>query len=287
MTPRKNSEFVTRYTPDPQLLQPRQFVRSTLRSLRASRAIAARFLVRDLRARYRRSVLGYLWLLAPPLATTLLWVLLNASGVINVGDTGIPYPVFALFGTLLFQGFLDGLDAPLQQLDAGATLLGKVNFPVESLFISGALNALLNVMIRLVVAIPVLIIFGVNPGPAFLLAPFGALTLVVLGFAVGLAVAPIGSLYQDVPQAIAFAKTFLFLITPVTYAPREEGIGNLLFRLNPIAQLLVVARDWATGGPLAPPLGWYVVVVGSTIVMALAWMFFRLALPHLVDRLST
>ncbi len=256
-------------------------------SLRSSRVIATRFVVRDLRAQYRQSVLGYLWLLAPPTATTLLWVLLSTSGIVNVGETRVPYPVFALVGTLLFQGFLDGLDAPLQKLDAGANLLGKVNFPVEALLLSGALSALINVVIRLVVALPVILAFGVRPGWGLLLAPFGALSLVILGFGVGLVLTPVGALYRDVPHGVAFLRTFLFLITPAVYAPIETGIGNLLYRLNPIAQLLVVARDWVTGGPILPTPAWYFVVVSSLVLVAAAWLLFRLALPHLVDRLST
>jgi lipopolysaccharide transport system permease protein len=278
---------IVHYTPEPQLVRPKQFLRSTVASLRSSRAIAVRFMVRDLQAQYRQSVLGYVWLLAPVAATTLLWVLLSASKIVNPGEMRIPYPVFAMVGTLLFQGFLDGLDAPLVQLDKSANLLGKVNFPAEALLLSALMQAGLNVMLRIVVALPVILAFGVAIGPEFLLAPVGALALVVLGFGVGLVLTPLGALYRDVPQGIGFVKTFLFLVTPAVYAPIPTGIGHVLYRLNPIARLLVVARNWMTGGAVSPGAIWFVVLAGAVGLVGVAWLLFRLALPHLVDRVST
>ena len=106
------------YTADPQLRRPEQFVRSMIADLFASRELAWRLLLRNIQSQYRRSLLGYLWALLPPLVSTLVWVFLRGARIFNVGETDIPYPAYVLVGTLLWQSFVEALNSPLRQLSA-------------------------------------------------------------------------------------------------------------------------------------------------------------------------
>ncbi|HEY0257850.1 MAG TPA: hypothetical protein VGC39_10435, partial [Candidatus Methylacidiphilales bacterium] len=86
----------TIYSSESQLRSPRRFLRETMMDLRASREVAWRLFLRNLRSQYRQSVLGYLWILLPPLATMLLWVYLNWTKTVAIGRTDIPYPIYVL-----------------------------------------------------------------------------------------------------------------------------------------------------------------------------------------------
>jgi lipopolysaccharide transport system permease protein len=276
-----------RYTPDSQLRRPRQFFRATARGLRASWAVAGRLLVRDLRSTYRQSLLGYLWIFAPALATTGVWVLLNSSKIVNGGHTRVPYPIFVLVGSLLWQGFVDGIASPIQQLTAASAVLNKVNFPTESLLVAGFGKVLLNGFVRLVLVIPVFAVYGINPGWGVVLAPVGLICLAAMGFAFGLIVAPVGALYQDVPQAISVVTTFWFFITPIAFNLPASGAGHVIGTLNPVTYSMETARDWLTGGPTVPGTGFFVVTAAAALLLVAGWIFYRLSVPHLVDRIST
>jgi lipopolysaccharide transport system permease protein len=108
---------LTIYTPDSGLSDPRRLIREMLAELRDSRELALTLFKRDMKAQFRQSILGYVWLFFPPIATTLVWLFLNRSGVVQVADTGMPYPAFVMIGTLLWQAFLDSLTKAINALN--------------------------------------------------------------------------------------------------------------------------------------------------------------------------
>src|SRR5688572_18986408 len=106
------------YSADSQLRSPGRLVSDLWTDLRVSPSVAWRLFLHSLRANYRQSRLGYVWLLLPPLATTATWVYLSSIRVLDVGPTETPYTVYVLTGTILWQVFAEALQSPLQQLTA-------------------------------------------------------------------------------------------------------------------------------------------------------------------------
>lgn len=273
------------YSADSQLRAPRRFAAGVWADLRVAPPLARRLFLHGLRAGYRQSWLGYVWLVLPPLATTLTWVYLSRAGVLAVGETGLPYPVYVLTGTLLWQVFAEALHAPLQQLSAARRILTKSRMPHEALLLAGLVEVLFNFAVRLAVLLPVLVWYGVAAGPGVLLAPAGVLALLVAGFAAGLLLTPVGLLYQDVARGLTLAAGFWFFLTPVIYPPPASWPASLTATLNPVAPLLVTTRSWMTGGSVAPARAFLPVVVLSLLCLAAAWLCYRLARPHLIARL--
>ena len=126
----------TVYTPDSELLSFGKLLRSMWSDLLASRELAWRLMVRNISAQYRQSLLGYTWAILPPVVTTAIWVFLNSQKVFNVGDAGMPYPVFVLTGTVLWQTFTDALNSPLKVVTESKAMLAKINFPREALILT-------------------------------------------------------------------------------------------------------------------------------------------------------
>ena len=75
-------------------------VKSMWKDLISSKDLSLQLAVRDIKAQYRQSILGILWAFLLPLANTLIWMYLQGTGIINVGKTEIPYPVFVFTGTI-------------------------------------------------------------------------------------------------------------------------------------------------------------------------------------------
>src|SRR4051794_8468984 len=107
---------VTVYNSTPQLAEPRRFARNAAADLRAAPRIAWRLVAAQLRSRTRRAALGYLWFLIPPAAATFLCVYLQSSRILVPAPTPLPYPLHVLAGVLLWQIFVEALNAPVQQL---------------------------------------------------------------------------------------------------------------------------------------------------------------------------
>ena len=275
------------YSSDSQLRRPRQFLRGAWVDLLASRELAWRLFVRNVRGQYRQSLLGYAWVLLPPLATTLLWVFLNAAEIIRIGDTGMPYPVYVLSGTVLWQIFLDALNAPLRQVSGATRMLAKINFPREALILAGLGEVVLNAAIRLVLLGAAFAVLRASLTPMILLAPLGLLALILLGTVIGVLLLPLGLLYHDIPRGLGLVTTFWFYATPIIYPPPTQGPAALVNLLNPVTPLLVTTREWLTTGQPTQPHGFLMVTGLALLLLAAGWLLYRLAMPHVIARLSS
>jgi lipopolysaccharide transport system permease protein len=276
------------YTPGSALRHPRQLLRSMVHDLLASRELAWRLLIRNLSAQYRQSILGYLWAFLPPIATTLTFVFLNAQQIMDLstGDSGVPYPVYVMVGTLLWQGFVDALNSPIKLLTSSRSMLAKVNFPREALVLAGLGEVLFNFTIRLLLLLVVFLWFGIALLPTALLAPLGVLSLLALGLMIGILLAPMGMLYRDIERGIAVFVSLWFFLTPVVYEPPTMWPASLLATLNPVSPLLVTTREMLTTGSLTQ-LDGFLIVSGATLMLLLfGWLLYRVAMPHLIERMS-
>lgn len=269
------------YSADSQLRSPGAFAAALRSDLRVAPAVAWHLFVRRLQAGYRQSWLGYLWLLLPPLATSGAWVYLNSARILDVGPTELPYPVYVLTGTLLWQVFADALGAPLQQLSTARAILTKSRIPHEAMLLAGVVEVGFNFLVRLAVLVPVLLWFGVRWSPTLPLVPLGVAALALLGFSIGLLLAPVGLLYQDVSRGLTLALGIWFFLTPIIYPPAASGPAAL----NPVSPLLAATRGWLTGSAAPGARGLAAVVAASLAALAVGWGCYRLARPHLVSRL--
>lgn len=274
------------YTSDSQLRHPRQFVRHMLTGLLAARELAWRLLVRNIQAQYRQPLLGYFWIILPALATTLLWIFLNQSQILDVGETDIPYPVYVLVGTLLWQGFVDALNSPFQQLAASEGLLTKINFPKEAIIMAGLGEVLFNSAIRMLLLLVVFLWFRIAVPATILLAPIGILALLTLGATLGLLLAPLGMLYPDIQRGINIMIPLWFFITPVVYSPPTTWPAVLIAKLNPVSPLLITTRELLTTGTLSQAGYFLLMVCLMPLLLISSWVFYRLAMPHLIVRMT-
>jgi lipopolysaccharide transport system permease protein len=274
------------YTPESKLRSSGTMAKEMWHDLKASRELAWRLMVRDISAQYRQSLFGIFWAFLPPIVTALIFIFLNSREIINIGETVIPYPVFAIFGTVLWQVFVYSFNAPLRVVTASKSMLTKINFPKEALILSCLGQTLFNLGIKLVILLFVFILFKV---PLTWGVPFSLLSmlvLILLGITFGLFLTPIGLLYTDVSHGLIIMTTLWFFITPVVYPPPTSFPFSLLATLNPVSPILVGTRDLATQGLLYNPLSFFTVTVLMLLFLVVTWIVYRLAMPILVERMS-
>lgn len=267
------------YGSSAELSRPGAFLREALRDLRAAPRVGLRLFTAQLRGRARRSLLGYLWLVLPAAAVTLLCVYLQSLGVLTAGPTAMPYPLYVLSGVLLWQIFVEALNQPVQQLLAARHLISRSSVPHEAILLGAAFDVLLSAAVRLTLLLAAFWVYGAPAIPGLGL-PLGAAGLLLLGFAIGLWVAPWALLYDDARHALAMLTTFWFFLTPVAYRAVSHG----LIGLNPVTPSLETARSSLAGGAVS---GGFLPVTAAAIVLLVAgWLLYRLARPHVVERLG-
>jgi lipopolysaccharide transport system permease protein len=269
----------------PALRSPRRFAAAARRELRGVPGTAWRMFIRSVQARYRQTRLGYVWLVLPTAALTLTWVYLSHANVLPFGDAGSPYAVYVAAGVVLWQLFSEVLTGPLRRLSAASATFTKAPVPHELWILAETFEALFAFAVRLAPLGILLAAYTVSLHWTLLLVPLGVLTLVLLGLAIGLLIAPIGLLYQDVGQGLMIATGLWFLLTPVVYPRPAAGAAAALVSLNPVTPVLESTRAWLTTGDDGSLLTVALIATGAAAVLASAWLVYRVARPHLVARL--
>jgi lipopolysaccharide transport system permease protein len=146
----------------------------------------------------------------------------------------------------------------------------------------GSFEILLSATLRfLLLAVPALLIFGEMPGTSLALLPVGLIGLALLGIAVGLLLAPVGMLYDDVPKAMILLLGAWFFLTPVIYPP----VFGVPWHLNPVAPLLDGSRAALTNGTVEA-LRLVALASAAAFGALVAWLAYRVARPHLMARLG-
>jgi lipopolysaccharide transport system permease protein len=264
---------------------PRRFLADCARDLRDCPELGRQLFLRNVRARYRQSVTGYVWAFLPPLAWAGLFLFLRGALQPDAGPATAPgYLSLVLAGLVFWQVFIEAAQTPLRLFNEARAMLSKLKFPREAL----VLASLLEVGLQFLVRLPLLFLAWWQWPDAALsawwLLPLALAGLVVAGTCVGILLLPLSLLYQDVAPALALASGFWLLLTPVGFAAPTHGLAATLTRWNPAAPLIDTARAAWLGLPL-DQLGAFSVVAALAAVLALVgWCVARVAFPHLIAR---
>jgi lipopolysaccharide transport system permease protein len=283
-----NDELPVRiYSAESPARHPGELLREVWRDMLDGRELAWRLAIRDIKAQYRQTALGLSWVLILPLANTLLWLFLSGSGVVQIAETPVPYPIWVFSGTMLWAIFMEAMNAPLKQAQASTSMLTKINFPREALVLSGIVQTLFNGAIKIGVLLVVLLMFGDGAGWQLFLFPLGVASLILAGTAFGLLLVPVGLLYADIGKGLPLLLLFLMYFTPVVYPLPSDGWAATLFMLNPLTSLILTTRDWLLG--TSTDLFGVFLLVNVLVIMLLlvVAVMFRLAMPVLIERMGS
>lgn len=277
---------ITIYTPESSIRSPRKMLKEMWSDLLTSRQLAWQLTVRDIQSQYRQSILGIFWAFLLPLANTIVWIFLQGTGIINVGTTDIPYPVYVFTGTLLWSIFMESTQAPLTQINASKNILAKINFPSEAIILTGIYQTLFNAIIKVFLIIGAMLIIGIYPSWTILFFPIAILSLILAGTTIGLFITPVGMLYTDIGKAIPLFLQFFMFITPVVFPIPYDGWVSILFAYNPMTPLIMTCRHWLTGHTPDFINGFILVNLILVFILFLVWIIFRIAKPILSERMG-
>jgi lipopolysaccharide transport system permease protein len=267
---------------------PLRLFRIMWRDLLASRELALQLMKRDISAQYRQSFLGIAWAIIPPLVAAASFTFAKNSGVVNIGNTDLPYPAYVMFSTALWQTFVESITLPMQLVVQAKMLLTKISFPREALILNGIGQVFFNFAFKLLLIIALFVGFQISVTWSVLLAPVGLIHMVALGSCLGVLLAPLGLLYQDFAKGVTLLTGFWLFLTPVVYPiPSGDGLFGTIVKFNPVTPLLVTTRELATTGIISDPPGFWLASGLAIAGLLVAWLVYRLSMPFVIERISS
>lgn len=222
------------------------------------------FLVwRDAKVRYKQTVLGALWSILQPLATTAVFAVFFGR-LAGVPSDGQPYPLFAFVALVPWTYFATALGAGAHSLVGSQHLIAKVYFPRLIVPIASIITPVIDFVIAFGMIVVMLLWYGVMPTVAVVTLPAFALLAVATAFAASLWCAVLNVEYRDIRYVLPFALQFWLFATPIAYPASLVPAGwRMFYGLNPMATVVEGFR-WALLG--SPPPGAMVMV--SLVVVA-------------------
>lgn len=230
---------------------------------------------RDVKVRYKQTVLGIGWAVLQPLFMMVLsTVIFGGLGNISSGD--VPYPLFSLCALLPWQLFAYALTQASNSVVAEQNLVTKVYFPRVIIPLSSVLSGVVDFVIAFALLLGMMAWYGVAPGWAIVTLPLFVLLALGAALAVGLWLSALNVQYRDFRYTIPFLTQFWFFATPVVYpSSLIPERWRLLYGLNPMTGVVDGFR-WALLGKaeLPGPMLW-VSVVSVAVLLVGGLFYFR------------
>ncbi len=241
-----------------------------LREVWAYRELLYFLVWRDVKVRYKQTVLGAAWAILQPLATAAVFTIFFGR-LAGIPSDGLPYPLFAYAGLLVWTFFAQGLAQSSASVVGSANLITKVYFPRLVIPFSAVLSGLLDLAIATPLLVVMMAYYRVWPGAAIVAAPFVLALALLAVTGVGLWLSALNVEYRDVRFVVPFLVQLWLFVTPVIYpasvvTPRLERLGlpGWVLGLNPMAGVVEGFR-WATLGTGAAPVS----LLSASAVVAL------------------
>ncbi len=255
-------------------------------SLWRYRGLVGTLTERELKLRYKRSVLGWLWSLINPAALLVIYMLV--FGIVlrvvpPVAGNGElqSFALYLFIGLVIWNFFNATVTGSMHWLMQSGPLLQKVYFPPEAPVVAGALSVMVQALTETVILLAILAVVG-NISYTAIFFPLVLAFLFLFALGLGLVAALLNVYFRDVAQIVPIGLTLLFYATPIVYTldlVPEEIWGGVpaqdLFVLNPLTQFVTVSRDLLYDLRI-PSLGRILaIVLMSLSTLAFGWWIFQ------------
>jgi lipopolysaccharide transport system permease protein len=202
---------------------------------------------RDIKVRYKQTVLGAAWAILQPVLTMLVFSLFFGR-LAKVPSDGIPYPIFSYAALVPWTFFAYGLSQSSNSLVGNANLISKVYFPRLVIPLSSVLSGALDAALAFAVLVVMMLGYGIAPGWNVLWLPAFLLLALVTALGAGLWLSALNVEYRDVRYVIPFVTQFWMFATPIAYPSSLLGEPwRTVYGLNPMAGVVEGFR-WALLG---------------------------------------
>lgn len=240
---------------------------------------------RDFFAIYKQSFIGVLWAIIIPFVSVGTFVILNRSGVFNIGSIKTPYAIYAIFGMAIWQIFSTGLIASSNSLIKAGSMIVKINFSKKSLVIASLCQSILSFLIQFLVCLILFFYYGISPKIYILLLPILIIPIFLLTLGLGFIFSILNGIMRDIGNALSILITFLMFLTPVLYAKPKTGLLTKISFYNPLYYLVSFPRDLILAGNANELNGYIISTIFAFIILLVCIFVFHLSETRIAERI--
>jgi lipopolysaccharide transport system permease protein len=247
-----------------------------LRDLWTYRELVYFMVWRDVKVKYKQTLLGMAWAVVQPVMTMIVFTFVFDK-VANLPTDGIPYPVFSFTGLLPWGLFVTALNQGSRSLVMHNNMVTKIYFPRLILPMAAVFAGMVDFFISLLILIGLMFYFKVTPawGQLWTL-PFFLLLALVTALGVALWLSAVNVKYRDVNQALPFITQFWLLATPVAYSFSSlSPQAQLVLSLNPMTGVVNGFRWALLGTDTGPDIMFWISVGISLMIFVTGLFYFR------------
>jgi homopolymeric O-antigen transport system permease protein len=248
-----------------------------LRELWEFRELLFFFAWRDIKVRYRQTVMGVLWAIIQPFFTMVIFSLFFGR-LANVPSDGVPYPVFSFAALVPWTFFANALSQASNSLVVNASMVKKIYFPRLALPIATVLAGVIDFALSFVVLLGIMLYYGLVPTINVIWLPFFALLALVASIGVSLWLSAMNVQFRDVRYTIPFLTQAWLFVTPIAYpSSLLPEPWRIMYGLNPMAGVVEGFRWALLGTDTAPGKMIFVsALVAVTLFVSGAFYFRRM-----------
>jgi ABC-type polysaccharide/polyol phosphate export permease len=254
------------------------------KNIREHHYLISNFIQRDLRLKYRNSLLGYFWSLLEPLMLSGVYFVLF---VIIKGSPEPNYPLWVILGVIVWGHFSQSLNGSITSLTQNSELIKQVYFPREIFAITKVGSNLIIAMLGLFVAVPFMYYLDISPNEQLLMVPLGLILVSMLSLGVGLLLACLNTVNRDIEHFFRFVTRAGFFLSPVMWTVEMVSANALKYILiNPMVVPITMIRNGIDGKSLGIE-SLYVTysILFCTISLLLGCMVFKYYEARVVKKL--
>ncbi len=223
---------------------------SELREIWAYRELLWVLVARDIKLRYKQTVLGSAWAIIQPVTTMVVFSIFFGK-LAQIPSDGLPYPLFAFAGILPWLFFSNAVASAGNSLVGSAQLVSKIYFPRLIIPLASIGAAALDFAVASVVLLVMMLAYGIGFGLGLLLLPVLALGVGIAALSIGIALSALNVAYRDFRYVIPFLLQLWMLVTPVAYPTSlVPEMWRPVYYLNPMVGMVDAFRSILLGRPL-------------------------------------
>ena len=256
-----------------------------LRELWEYRELFYFFTLRDIKVKYKQTVLGFLWAVLQPLIMAFLFSFFLGKAISNYTALSLPYEVFALSGLVIWGIFSSGLNNAGNSMVSNANIIKKIYFPRLIIPISSVLVGLFDFLMAFVVFIIYCFFKDIHfSWYAFIYFPLAVILTCIATFGAGSLLAALNVKYRDFRYIIPFLVQLLLFLTPVIYpvSITNNVYLNWVLAINPMTAPLDIFRASITGESLSLAHD-SISILSSLIILVTGLVYFRKTEAYFAD----
>lgn len=277
---------IVTYEPDNSLKKGySQLLAEIFSEIKSNRWLTYQMFRRNFFAMYKQSFIGILWIIILPIINVGVFAVLNNSGIFNIGDIPVPYPVYAIAGMAFWQIFAVGLGSSANALTSAGDMVTRINFSKKSLVFAPMGRTMVSLLVQLTLVGILLLFYRILPGPGILLIPLVVFSIVLLTLGLGFLVSIMNAIVNDIGNILSLAITFLMYLTPILYAKPKIGVLSHVTEYNPMYYFVSAGRDLILDGRINEIQGFLFSILFSVALFVIGLVIFHLTETRIAERI--